>query len=200
MQPALPALPELHPLRQDPHAAPEVRHRNPILAFESLLHLFHPHLQLFPPLQHRALRAGPGADARASDAGIIVDLTLLVLQPLHRSIDADLSLLLVPPEREAGLGITPHVLGLSARGPVAVYHEAPTVKLLQVNEPRRDFTGWEGGGGEADSLRLVHPAVPGEREPGMELIERRGNELRAIESAFGVLVCLGVGGRTGRCD
>lgn len=200
MQPALSALPKFHSFRQDPHAAPEVRHRNPILALKSLLHLFHLLLQLLPPLQHRALRAGPCAYARASDAGIVVNLTLLVRQPLHRSLDADLSLLLVPPEREAGLGVIPHVLGLSAGGPIAVYHKAPAVELLQVNEPGRDFPGWEGGGGEADGLGLMDPAAARESEPSMELIKRRGNELRPIEGAFGVLVRLGVDGGTGRCD
>lgn len=200
VQPAFSALPKLDPFWHDPHAAPEVRHGNTILALESLLHPIHPLLQLFPPLQHRALRTGPGAYAGASDAGIVVDLTLLILQPLDRSLDADLSLLLVPPERETGLRITPHVLGLPARGPIAIYHEAPAVELFEVHEPCRDLSGGEGGGGEADGFRLVHPHVPSEGEPGVKLVERRRHELRAMESTLDVLVCLGVGRGTGRGD
>ena len=106
----------------------------------------------------------------------------------------------MPPKRQTRLRIAAHVRGFPTRAPIAVDDKTPLVQFLEVDEARGDGAGREGGGGEADGLGLTDPAVARESEPGMELIKRRGNELRPIESAFGVLVRLGVDGGTGRCD
>ena len=107
---------------------------------------------------------------------------------------------LLPPERQAGDRVTPHVARLPRRRPVTVYDEAPGVQLFEVHETRGDGTGGKAGGGQTDRFGLVDVGLLRGREPSTELSEGRGKKLGALERALSILLCTegGVGGVGGR--
>lgn len=96
----------------------------------------------------------------------------------------------MPPERQTRPGITRHVTCFTTRAPVAVDDEAGGVELFQVDVAAGNGAGGEVGGGEADGFRLVDGGGLGGGEPGVELGEGGGGELREGEGPFGVLVGL----------
>ena len=77
----------------------------------------------------------------------------------------------MPPKRQTSPWIRPHVLGLSARAPVAVDDEAGGVELLEVDEPAGDGARGQMGGGEANGFGLVDVGLLRVGEPGVELGE-----------------------------
>lgn len=77
----------------------------------------------------------------------------------------------MPPKRQTGPWVRPHVLGLSAGAPVAVDDEAGGVEFFEVDEPAGDGARGQMGGREADGFGLVDVGLLGVGEPGVELGE-----------------------------
>ena len=194
VQSTFPSLPELQNSRQHPQPAPKLRHGDLLHPFKPLFYIPYPSLQhILPPLplvQNRALLARPRPDPAPPCPQVVIRLALRLTQPLHRPLNPDLPLQLRPPKRQAGLRVTPHVLGLAARAPVAVDDEAPRVEFLQVHEARRHNAGRERRRGQAHGFGLVDRRRLRVREPRVELRERVGVELVPLQRAFGVLVRL----------
>jgi hypothetical protein len=137
---ALPPLPELNPIRNNPQTAPELRHRDLLLAFKPLLNLLHPSFELLAPviiltlrLKHLALSARPRTDPAAPGTRVVVILALLSRDPLHAAFDVDLALQRLPEEEHRCARVGRYVGGLARGAQVSVDDEAAGVELFEVD-------------------------------------------------------------------
>lgn len=124
MQPTLSPLPKFHHLRPHPNSTPKLRHRNMLLPLKPLLHLRDLPIQLLPIPQYLALCTRPRPNPRSPDARVEVYLALLARQVTHGAFDADLALLLAPPEGQGGARVGCEVASFARAGSVGVYNEA----------------------------------------------------------------------------
>jgi hypothetical protein len=190
VQAAGPSLPELDHVRHDSDAAPEVWHGNLVVALEALLDLFDLLLQLFPAAQHAALLTRPGAQSTASDACVVVDLTLLTGHALHRALDSDLTFQFMPPKGQASVRIALDISSLPARTPVAVDDPTPVVQLFQIDHSRAHSPGRQFGSTQGDGFGLMDLFGCGVLEPNVELGQGIGVELCCVQAALCVLLGL----------
>ena len=94
--------------------------------------------------------------------------------------------------------VAAHVVRLAARVPVAVDDEAARIELFHEHHARRDVAVGQGCRGQRYGFGLVHVGGLRGGEPGVELGEWGGREVREFECVLGILDGFGgVGGAAG---
>ena len=190
MQPARAPLPELHRLRHDAYAAPEVRHRNLGTVRPALGQGCIPRVQRGPALprwKHRRLAAGPGTQLGTPRPRPEVRLGLGAVHPLGTPDDHDLALEVVPGEHQADRWVARQLSAL-ARGVVGEEHQPVRPGTLEQHGARARHRPCAGAADRAQhhGVRLGQPSRHSLVQPPVELLVRVGREVVLGQPSVGV--------------